>query len=103
MMKVKVKKPNKLLTKKAKNEFEFWFNWLGMDESDREVYISRLIPLIKRSLIEDNKLPLSLRGMGTAALLNNYFQDLEIAIKQKEHLTPQQDREKYKANLKVKK
>lgn len=74
-------KKNKLLTKKTKDETEFWTNWLSMEEQDRETYLSRLIPIIKRSLVEEKNLPKSLLGLGTAALLNNYFQDLEITIK----------------------
>lgn len=79
---IEVKKlvKNKLLTKKTKSENEYWTNWLGMDELDRERYVSRLVPVIKRALDEERKTQPKLLGVSVTSLLNNYFQDLERTI-----------------------
>jgi hypothetical protein len=68
-------KVNKLLSKKTKNEEEYWNNWLGMNELDRELYVTRLIPVLKRTMNDKN-------AISTATLLNSYFQDLEMTMKQ---------------------
>lgn len=79
MVKVKV---NKLLSKKTKDSDEYWNNWLGMNEIDRELYVSRLIPTLKIAMNTKNVL-------ATASLLNSYFQDLELAIKKNEQKFPE--------------
>lgn len=74
MVKVKV---NKLLSKTPKDGDEYWNNWLGMNEIDRELYVSRLVPQLKSALTKKNVLV-------TASLLNSYFQDLELAVHRQE-------------------
>ena len=86
-MKKKVK-VNKLLTKKIKNENEYWFNWLEMNETDREKYVARLIPVLKRSIDEATKTKPVLLEISPARLLNNCFQDLQMTMMQIKKLKP---------------
>ena len=79
MAKIKV---NKLLSKKTKDSDEYWSNWLSMNEVDRELYVSRLIPPLRIAMNTKNVL-------ATASLLNSFFQDLELAIKKNEHKFPE--------------
>lgn len=67
----------KILNKKINSEDEYWKNWLGMSEQNREKYVSRLVPVIKRAIEEEKKVKPKLLNIGVTTLLNNYFQDLE--------------------------
>jgi len=79
------------MNKQIKSEDEYWKNWLGMNEQDREKYVSRLVPVIKRAFEEEKKIKPKLLNIGVTSLLNNYFQDLERTMNmlhQRNSLTP---------------